>query len=416
MKETADVVIIGGGVHGTSIAYHLAHMGCPKVILLEKSTIASGPTGKTFGLIRQHYSHDFMIQIVKESVSMFKNFEQLVGSQSDFVENGFILMGTEDEREAMTSIVQMQKRLGVPAELLDSAQVSDLIPGINMEGVTVACYEQNSGFADGYAVSMGFANKARQLGVKIYEERPALGMQVVGGKIAGVQTKRGDIETRAVVNAAGPWARDVARWVGVDLPIELDILQEALVQPKVTKDSWVRSGVSQDKRNASQVTDRRGLSERAMPTLIDLTTLIYFRPETGDKLIVGGGEHAGQKPTSPEIYPSKPTAEFVEQIAARLQRRMPKFANAEYIRGWTGLIDVTPDYHPIVGRIEPVDGFLLSCGYSGHGFKEAPMMGKLVAEEILQRKTSIDISALKLSRFQTGTLLRGRYTNFPILA
>lgn len=392
MKERADVVIIGGGVHGTSIAYHLAKRGGARVILLEKRTIASGPTAKTFGLIRQHYSYPFMVRIVKESLAVFRNFENEVGVESDFVGNGFLLLGGEQERSAMESIVAMERSLGVSADILHPARVRRLIPGISLEGVAVACYERNSGFADGYAVAMGFANKARELGVTICENRPALGIRRGKEKVISVITADGDIETPNVVNAAGPWAKQVASWVGIDLPIELDLLQEALVRPKPPY-------------------------ERTRPTVIDLCSLVYFRPETGGTIVVGGGEQTTPKPNGPDDDPRKPDEEFIYDIAARLRERMPRLADAEYVRGWAGLIDKTPDYYPIVGSVEEIAGFILSCGYSGHGFKEAPMMGKLVAEEILDgRATSIDISALNFARFRKGALLKGRYEKFPILA
>jgi sarcosine oxidase subunit beta len=390
MREIADIVVIGGGVQGCSIAYNLAREGCANVVLLEKNTLASGSTGKSCGVIRTHYSQEVLMRMTQKSMKVFGNFKEEFNQDPGFVVNGLVFLGTKDETPGLREVTAMQQRLGIRAELISPNSVPKYHPDMLVDGVDLASYEPDAGFADAYSVTMGYAAGAKRLGVEINEGVEATNIEVNAGRIEAVVTSNGRIATHTVVNAAGPWGRRVGAMVGLDLPLYVIRLQEAIMQP--AKEYPL-----------------------SMPTVFDQRTICYHRPETGGHLIFGGGVIEIQVVEDPDHYREKADPEWVESVADTLLKTMKESQRMKFVRGWGGPITVTPDFNPILGAIDKVDGFFVANGFSGHGFKLSPMVGKCMAEVILQGKsTSVEIASLRPSRYEQGDYFQSRYVRCPL--
>ena len=392
MQRTADVVIIGGGIQGASIAFHLARRGATGVVLLEKETLASGCSGRTGGVIRQHYSTPIVTEIARQARDFFATFDQEVGGHSGFIQNGLVLMVGEKDRDALHKNVALGRAHGVPVSMIDAARARDLVPGLDTGGAVAFAWEENAGYGDGYGTTVAFAGAARGRGVAIDQGTAATGIALESGRVAAVVTTKGTIATRTVVNAAGPWADRVARMAGVDLPLKLELIEEAVIRAPEGERYPVRT-----------------------PSVYDFVNGLSYRPE-GDGQVMAEGNSYYKGPLDPDGYPTKPSDAYVEDVALRLQRSMPRLGHGSVRGGWAGLLEGTPDFHPVLGGVPGVDGFLLCCGFSGHGFKEAPVTGRLIAELILDGRASLDIAPLAYDRFRRGALLKSNYKDDPIMA
>ncbi|MBM3959480.1 MAG: FAD-binding oxidoreductase [SAR202 cluster bacterium] len=385
MNQSADIVIIGGGVMGASIAFNLAGRGHTNVVLLEARKLAAEGTGHSGALVRQHYSQDVITRLARRSVDIFENFDRLTGGGKVFEQTGWIKLGTEAMRPAMEKNLVRHRALGVDARMLTIDELKAAIPGMNVEGIGSALIEPRGGYADPVATTLGFAHRARALGAQIREGEAATGIDVQGGRVTGVRTTRGRIATRTVVNAAGPWGAQIAAWVGVTVPLEVTREQDIVLAcddlsliPRMP----VSNGVDRD----------------------------YWRREPGDLLLVGDGHPKEIERADPDSFKRAVDRSFVDMIMGRLSHRLPRLAaRARVVRGYASLYDVTPDWHPILGKTD-VDGFVLCVGFSGHGFKLGPAIGEVIADELVGRRPgSIDVSTLGLDRFASGRLLEGSY-------
>ncbi|MCH8115966.1 MAG: FAD-binding oxidoreductase [Chloroflexi bacterium] len=385
MRTTADTVIIGGGVMGASIAYHLSEKGFTNVVLLERKHLAAEGTGHSGALVRQHYSQDPLVQMAVRSVQIFEEFEERTGRAGVFRQTGWIKIGSAEMRAEMERLIERHKPLGVKADLLSIDELEMLIPGINTDGIGSALIEHNGGYADPIATTEGFADVARSRGIEIVEGVSATGIETTASRVSAVTTSDGAISTEIVVNAAGPWSPEVARWVGIELPIKVTREQDLILE---TDDAALRPEYP-----VSDGLDR-----------------IYWRRDRG-RLLAGDGHPKENEYVDPNDFKLTHDANFELEMMARLKHRIPGFADhAKVIGGYASLYDVTPDWHPILGRVDGTDGYINCNGWSGHGFKLGPSVGELIAEEIVDGNTSsIDVSSLGLDRFEKGALLSGSY-------
>jgi sarcosine oxidase subunit beta len=389
MRTTADVVVIGGGIEGASIAYHLATMGIKNLVLLEKNQLASGSTGKSCGIVRTHYSHDVLIRLAQKSTEAFERMEDEIGGHPGFVQNGFVFMATEEDAQATAEITGMQERAGVEIEKLSFPSLEELLPDVTADGCVLATYERRGGFADPYGVTTAYAAAARSRGAEIREGVAATGIELSGGAIERVLTAEGAIETRTVVNAAGPWAAHVGGMAGVDLPLIPVRNQEVALAPHLPYPT-------------------------SKPTVFDMDTTVYLRPESGNLVIVGAASGADYC-EDPDNYNEKADPPVIEDTSERVCRLLREGEQARFVRGWSGVITVTPDFNPILGRVPGVDGLIVAVGFSGHGFKIAPAVGQCIAEMIVDGKSSaVDISPLAFDRFEKGNQLLSKYVRMPI--
>jgi sarcosine oxidase subunit beta len=383
MTETADVVVVGGGVVGASAAYHLAAGGAGRVVLLERDTaLGTGSTGACAGGFRQQFSSRINILLSQASVPMIVGFEEEHGLALDVAQDGYLFLVRSEEtwREFMTS-VELQRSMGVAVEVLSPEDAAGMIPGLAVDGMVGATFGPRDGIADPSGLTLGYATAARRAGAEIRLNAEALAIEVQGGRVTGVRTASGDlIEARVVVNAAGPWAGALAATAGVDLPLEPIPRQVVTTGP------------------FHGVPERRTL-------VIDADTTFYFHREGPGVLMGMGGRD--ERPS----FDTRVDERFiVEEVFPRAVQVLPALEQAGMASSWCGLYEMTPDRHPIIGEAPGVRGVFLANGFSGHGFQHAPVVGKLLTELIVGGGArTVDIASLGLERFATGEVVAERH-------
>ena len=277
MRKTADAVVIGGGAIGASVLYNLTNKGLRDVVLLEKGELCSGSSGDSAAMVRQHYSNEVSIRLVKRSLEIFQAFPEQFDGADVFTNVGWLFLVPPEASGMLDENMARLRRLGVRTWELSVEEAADELPGLNTEGIGGVAFEPDSGYADARAMVDAFALKARQNGAEVHTNTPALGIERSGGKVTKVTTSEGAIETETVINAAGPWAGDVARWVGLDLPLEISREQDIIVRPPAA---------------APQI-------RRVVSNMVDRT---YLRPEPGGLLLVGTGHPKENDPAEPDDY------------------------------------------------------------------------------------------------------------------
>ena len=393
MSTTADAVIIGGGGMGTSILYNLAARGLTNTVLLERDVLGSGSTGRSSGCVRMHYSNEVHARMAWQSLDIFRNFDDVVGSsvpnQAAFVETGYLIFSGEDDIEAFNSNVAMHQRVGIQTSIISQEDAAEIAPGFKLDDCAAIAYEPRSGHADPSGTAAAYAARARELGAQVRLQAPATTVEVSAGKVTAVITAQERIETPSAVIATGPWSRRFLLQHGIDLPLEA-----------------TRHEVIHLKRPLGKLPNHPGGG--------DIANLIYFRPEGSDLTLVGNG-NIEQVVDDPEIYAARPSQSFIQEVWTRLVRRIPVMEEAEFSTGYAGLYTSTPDSHPVIDKVEGIDGLYICTGFSGHGFKLSPMVGVLMAELIMDgQATTIDISPLRMSRFREGDLNSPSY-GFKVL-
>ena len=375
-----DVIIVGAGVVGASIAYHLAKLGCRDVVILEKDRIGCGATEKCAGGIRQQFSSEANIRLSMESLTFFERFEEETGHAADFRQHGYLILATdEDELETLRQNVGMQRGLGVGVDLLAPPEIAGLVPGLSLDGVVGGSLCATDGYADPYSVVTGFASAARRLGVKVHEGVEVTGLESRNGVVRGVVTTQGLLESPVVVNAAGPYARHVAGMVGLDAPVSPMRRHVFITEPVFRRSS--RLG---------------GLNRPDLPMVVDLHNGFWFRRE-GLCLIFGM-----RNPREREGFSTDVDWDFFTSTLADVAcGRVPSLLNIGITRAQAGLHADTPDYMAILGKASTVRGLYLACGFSGHGFMHSPAVGRLMAELILEKGTALsELEPFRMDRFR----------------
>jgi sarcosine oxidase subunit beta len=382
MKKTAEIVIIGGGIIGVSIAYYLGKMGAKNVLLLEKGLLGEGSTGLCAGGIRRQWTTEVNMQFGLKAFEIFQNFKEEFGVDPEFHQIGYLFLATSrKELEAFGDNVKLQNRFGVPSELLGPDDVAKAWPFLNVRDVLGAAFCQSDGYAGPYEVTHGIASGARRCGVEIAQKTEALSIELQGDRVIGVVTTRGAVQTAIVVNAAGPFAARVGEMAGVEVPVA-PIRRQLFV-----------TGPFHD-------------IPPAVPLTIDHHQNFYFRRE-GEAVLFSGP----QDETS--SYNLSTDFDAMVETAEKATHRVPVFEKAEIARGWAGLYEISPDNHAILGKAPGVEGFFLANGFSGHGFQHGPATGLVMAELILNgRAETIDISALAPTRFREGKTIKESLTAF----
>lgn len=380
---TADIVILGAGVMGASIAFHLAKRRAGKIVVIDKGHVAQGGSGRSSALVRMHYSYAREVQLALVSLGMFEHWRDTVDEEGDFRKTGFVRIVHPGETERLKQNVEMQRNLGVNVKLIDRVELKDLEPDWAVDDVELAAYEPDSGYGDGAGVANDFLTRARELGVAYLSKTEALQFLVEGGRVSGISTDHGGIAAPVVVSATGPWTRPLFQRVGIDLPIETEYHQVAIL------------------KNAP---DMKG----GGCACIDSVSATYFRSDAHDKFLIG--DFYGQRGVDPDNFPQRASDDGLEEIIERASRRIPKLENAEVMRGVTGVYDMTPDSRPLLGEISSVAGLYVCAGFSGMGFKISPAIGLVMSELLLDgRGKTVDISSFCPGRFAAGKPIKAEF-------
>jgi sarcosine oxidase, subunit beta len=380
MTETADVVIIGGGIVGASIAFHLTDAGCRNVLVLEREAHqGKGSTGKSMGGVRAQFATPVNIEMSLYSIDFFARFDEITGYPADYRPHGYLFLATSERHlDYLKANRERQMALGLRGvELVSREEIGQMVPQLRGDDIRGGTFCPTDGFVDPHSVMMGFMLRARERGARLWLNASVTGIEVERGEVTGVITSRGRVETRAVVNAAGAWAAEVARLAGYELPVRP--LRRQLVPTEPF-----------DKLPAR------------FPMVIDMSTGFHFRRE-GQRILLAWNDPEETVGFKTEFDPS-----FIEKILTRAAARVPVLAEAEVNprRAWAGLYEMTPDHHAIIGAQPGVRGLFLANGFSGHGVMHSPATGRLVSELILYGETRLlDARPLRPERFDEGDLL-----------
>lgn len=378
MRTIADVVVVGGGVVGASAAYHLAAAGAGSVLLVERADqLGTGSTGACAGGFRHQFSSRVNIMLSLASVPMITGFEEQHGIPLDVWQDGYLfLVRKEESWRQFLAAVEPQRSLGVEVEVLSPGEAVAMIPGLAREGLLGATFGPKDGIADPSGLTLGYATAARQAGAEIVTGVEVLSIEVSADRVAGVSTSVGSVSVPVVVNAAGPWAASLAATAGIELPLEPIPRQVVVTGP------------------FPEVPRRRTL-------VIDADTTFYFHRE-GEGVLMGMGGRDEQ----PSFDTAIDEPFIAEQLLPRALEVFPPLEQADLRYRWAGLYEMTPDRHAIIGEAPGVGGLYLANGFSGHGFQHAPVVGKLLAEMIVEgRAHTVDISSLGLERFSLGSVV-----------
>ena len=390
MSTTTEAVVIGGGVMGTSILYNLAVRGVKGPVLLERDTLGSGSTGRSSGVIRMHYSTEVNARLAWESFHIFKNFDEIIGGGDvGWVHTGFLVIVPQESIEGLNQNIAMQQSVGIATRIVSKEEAHELAPAFHLEESEAFAWEPESGHGDPSGTALAYSTRARELGAQVMLESPAQTVEIHSGRVAAVVTENERYETNTAVVATGPWSSRFLGKLGIELPLEATRHEVFLLRRPMDK-------------------------LPSHPGGADMSNLTYFRPEGSDLTLVGNGNV--EVVVDPDHYNPRPSMDYLEDVWLRLARRIPDIADAEYFTGYAGLYTSTPDLHPIIDRVEGIEGLYICTGFSGHGFKLSPVVGIVMAELILDGLArTVDISTLRMSRFQEGDLNQITY-KFRVIA
>ena len=378
--DSADVIIIGGGIVGSSIAYHLAEAGCRDVLVLERETQqGKGSTGKSMGGVRAQFATPINIRMSLDSIAFFARFEEVMGHPSGYRPQGYLFVATTPAHlDSLRENYRRQLAEGLQeVRLLDARDVAEVAPELRHDDILGGSFCPTDGFVDPYSVMTGFMRMAMERGVRLLRDTAVTGIAVDARGVTGVETSRGFVAGRTVVNAAGAWAGIVARLAGVPLPVEP--LRRMLVP--------------------TEPFDR--VSARS-PMVVDMNTGFHYRPEGRGLLL------AWNDPEETPGFKLDFDRGFIEKVLTRGVQRLPCLEEAEVNprRAWAGLYEMTPDHHAVLGPVKEVPGFFLANGFSGHGVMHSPATGRIMADLILRGQSDLmDSDLLGFDRFASGRLL-----------
>ena len=372
MIRTADVVVIGAGVHGCTTAFHLAKAGAGRVVVLEKSGIASGPTARSGAMIRPIFTEAPYIQLVQEATQMMEHWEDCVGGDPGFVQRGFLRFTPGFERDVLGGDLDLMKALGVQFEVLAVANLRSLVPDAAFAGNEQGLWIPSAGYADPVKTTRTLAQAARRHGAIIEEGVEVTGITARGSRIESVETKQGSIGTRTVINCAGPWSARLASGLGISLPIETH-------------------------RGGTCLFQRPESLPPGNPILSDGVNQVYLR-EAGTDLLRASHFGWTNQLVDPDDYDETLARDQLDSLRGGLAQRFGSMQRAVFAGGFSAIYDMTPDAHPVIGAIGGVEGFWCNCGWSGNGFASAAAIGRHLAARMAGGTTEVDLSLFEWPR------------------
>jgi sarcosine oxidase subunit beta len=388
--EKYDVIVIGGGVIGTSVAYHLAALGARSVLLLERHTVGSGTTSQSSGILRTHYSVRENVELARRSWNAFNDFAAYVEDEEascGLVKCGYLISSAEgDKLEPLRASLKQQEEQGVRLEYLDRQDAAALLPIASFDDAALIGFEPDAGFADAYMVTTSFAKGARRRGVKIKEGVTVNRLVREGSRVVGVSTTAGDFACDTLVSTQNIWTSELGEWIHASM----QVLPE---------------------RHAVLALECEGAPYTyQMPVFKDLSSpgMLYCRSYGGTQMLVSEGL-VGEKLTQSDSEQGDVPLDYVAEIGAQVAERFPAYEAAGLASSWTGVYDVTPDWNPVLGRLPGIEGLVVGYGFSGHGFKLSPTVGRVLAQETLGLTPDVGLAPYSIDRFATGSLLVGKY-------
>ncbi|MCF7936325.1 MAG: FAD-binding oxidoreductase [Synergistales bacterium] len=374
-QGTADVAVIGGGVHGCATAYHLAEKGM-KVVLFEREYLSSGASGRSAAGIRMQFGTEVNCRLAKYNVDLFSHLQEDLGYEADleFDPSGYLWVAYSDSQlEQLKKNVALQNSIGAPSEVLDVEGISEVAPWLNTEGMVGASWCHRDGHINPHRLNFAYADAAKRLGVDVRTYTTVTGLTTShdGARVTGVQTTAGDWDVKAVVCAAGPWTVELAKQVGLDIPVTPE---------------------------RHQILITEAVERMQHPMTLCLDDGSYFKQCPNGTFMLGWGNPHEKKDTSYEV-----SWDFLEQVSRRVLAKMPVLSGVRVVRQWTGPYDLTPDQQAILGPT-PVDGFYVDCGWSGHGLQFAPSAGRVLAEMIAGEEPFMDVHCFRYTRFEDEDL------------
>ncbi|MGC4991980.1 NAD(P)/FAD-dependent oxidoreductase [Nocardia salmonicida] len=380
MTEKTKFLIIGGGLEGLAIAWSLADRGETQVQVVERDTLCSGMTGKSSGVVRCHYGTPSLAAMSWYGVDIFERATELFGDDMAFRQCGYVVGVGENNIDPLKANVAMQQDLGVEVEMIGHDKMAELWPGLHLDDFAAFAYEPRGGRGEAYMTGMAFAAAARRLGVQIRQSTPVTKLlQTPSGQIYGAVLADGSqIHAEHVIVAAGPWTPGLGATVDLDIPVRAQRAQLILVD--------------------------QGEPTPEVPVLSDLAGLQYICREPNGELLVGNSDHAKPEYIDPDRYTNRADEATIEKVIEKLGNRLPDMPDPRVTSSYVGAYDVSPDYNPIIGPA-PVPGLFLATGFSGHGFKISPAVGRLVSDLLLDGETqlpNVDPADFRYERFAEG--------------
>ena len=375
--QTADIVIIGAGVNGASLAFHLAKAGAGRIVVVERAHLGAGASGKSGALVRMHYTNEPETRLARVSLDYFRHWYDLVGGECGFQPLGLLVFVGREQRAALEANVAMQRELGVETQLITAADALELDLALFVEDVDVVAYEPGSGFADPNATTYGFARAAMDLGVEFQLDTRTLRVLTDGGRVTGVETERGTIDASTVVIVAGAWANELLGPLGIDLGLT----------PRPARVAAFRWAFDRSPRHL---------------TYIDHINDTWARPLDGVSTL-GGTEGAQDGTVDPEQVIESLSQAQIDLTRRQLAKRFPSLRHSTMRGNWAGVLMMSQDARPIIGPLEQYQGLYCMAGDSGTSFKTAPAIGKCLSELITEgRATTVDLTPFRASRFAEG--------------
>ena len=384
-----DVIVIGAGVIGSSVAYHLARFGAGRVLVLDRTQVGAGTTSQSSGILRTHYSVIENVELALASWQVFKDFAGYLEddeASAGLVTCGYLIASPDGPKlEPLRAALAGQRQMGIAVQELDAAQAASLLPIARFDDAALIGFEPEAGFADAYLTATGFARAARRLGVKIMEGVEVQRLLHAQGRVTGVETSQGTFHSPLVVSTQNIWATDIERWTGIASPVAAERHTVLALQGPLPYTFQ-------------------------MPVYKDLGSpgMLYCRSYGGTQMLVSEGG-AGETLPEPGNEQGDVTMDYVAELGAQVAERFPSFETAGLASSWTGVYDVTPDWNPVLGRLPDMAGLVVGYGFSGHGFKLSPGVGRVLAQEALGLRTDVSLAPYALERFRQGRLLTGRY-------
>jgi sarcosine oxidase subunit beta len=372
MANNASVAIVGGGIMGTSIAYHLANRGVKDVVVFEREeSLGTGSTGKCAGGVRLQFSTAANIEMSRISIAALERFEEEMGEPVDFKRNGYLFVLTnEADLQSFRTRAERQRALGVPVEVLTPEEARGVVAELYIGDLVGATFCNADGIANPHAIVQGYARNARRLGVNIVRSAEVTGLEISARRVHSLVASGERWQTQWLVNAAGPWAKSIGEMAGVNVPVEPVRRQYFLTQPM----SWIAD---------------------TFPLLIDWGTGVYMHRESGGMLI---GE---SDPNEPPSFNQQVDWDFLARVGEHAIARVPRIEEAEIQSGVAGLYEVSPDHNAILGKVPELENFVCANGFSGHGMQHAPAVGLAIAELIAEgESTSVDLEPYRIERFE----------------